>query len=355
LSGLLSPEASKRRRITCYKTILAVASIQPPADFRQYLESLDFTHLIPRMEFFHREETEVLHYCTVALVRWSTFCSVKVRLNTMANYLVQCNADIKRGVAVDLSPVISYLHSVSRLWFPVHGRRRHYASEIIPELLRAIIQTPHENLFQYIRDSSPLGSKPYRWRATQDVISLNAAPFSALDDTLARALEDASYHHSDELEAVKNGFYDTGVWELCSFWRPNEPGPIPYGILNYLANRNSDEALQEFLVQTPIGFHMWSCFLITLSCGPSAPPSWFFAPDTRDPNVVVNAAHWRLASLSADTLSPAQSEHLVEALQIVTNSSPVAFSSITMIKSIFLGSLVAASTNSSAPTPVVPD
>jgi hypothetical protein len=329
-----------------------IASVQPYAE--AYPEALDFTQLISRVERHPWEEADVFHYraSVLALLRWSTFCSVKSRLNTISNYLSQCIVDLQHGVAVDLIPVISYLGSLSRFPFHVDDRLRYYvfnprawadsALEIIPGLLRAIrefnVQTPYGIFFQYIRESSTLGVEPYRWRATRDVISLDAAPFSALNDTLAPALTDAAYHHSDELEAVNNGWFDTRVRELCSFWRPNEPVPIPYGILDYLANRDSDVALQELLFFTPISIHLWSCFSLTLSRGPSGRLfSVHYGPDSPDFALAVKALGV-LASMTAHLSAPYES--ILQELQTATKSCPDTFSVIVMIKSLLVGSLL---------------
>ncbi|KAJ6528511.1 hypothetical protein B0H19DRAFT_536084 [Mycena capillaripes] len=352
-NGLLSPEVSKRRRITFYKALWAITSAQHPAESPDYAEALDFTQLISRMECYSWQSGEILHHhaSSLALVRWSTFCSVQSRLDAIGNYLAQCNVDVQRGLAVDLSSVITYMETLLRFRVPMSDWSRldefnppgNSASEIIPRLLRAIsefnLKTPYRILFEYIQDSSILGSEPYRWHATRNVICLGAAPFSAFHDMLAHALTAVVAHRGSEKHAAKRkDWNDTCVQELCSFWRPNEPVSIPYGILDYLANNNSAEALQALLAQTSIGFDLLFCFPITLSHGPSARP--FPRLPAPDPSVVVNAALWRLASLMPDTLSPARAELILEALQMVTNSWPVVFSSIAMIKSIFLGSLL---------------
>ncbi|KAJ7840143.1 hypothetical protein B0H13DRAFT_151954, partial [Mycena leptocephala] len=62
-SGLLTPEASRRRRITCYKALWAIASVQPPPTSSNHLKPLDFTRMVDycRNQSW-REEIEVLHY-----------------------------------------------------------------------------------------------------------------------------------------------------------------------------------------------------------------------------------------------------------------------------------------------------
>jgi hypothetical protein len=357
-SGLLSPEASKRRRITCYKALWAICGLQPPYGSSHYPEALDFTQLISHMEFHSLQPPEALHYhaSALALMRWRTFCSARSSLNILANYLAQCNVDVQRGVAVDLHGVIMYLKSLPRWTFSTTGRLYEFdavvdpASEIIPELLRAIdqlnVQTPYAIWFQYIRDAAKLDAQPYRWHKTRNAISIDAAPFATFDDILAPLLTEV-VHHRNFIgpAAVSNDWNDTCVRELCAFWRPNKPVPIPYGILDYLIKLDSDEALQEFLVETLIDIHLCSCFPVTLSRGPCG-----LRPSGRhrlDPDFAVNAAIWRLASVTLDKggrvqhdLSPALSEPLLKALQIVTNFEQVAFSSIAMIKSILLGSLL---------------
>ncbi|KAJ7901654.1 hypothetical protein B0H13DRAFT_763213 [Mycena leptocephala] len=151
--GLLTPEATRRRRITCYKALWAIASVQRPTS-SNHLEALDFTRMVDycRNQVW-REEPEVLHYSlsAEAMLRWSTFCSLKTQLATLVNYLVRCRAD---GCTPDLRSVISGMlvqlgiSPLFRTADQLNEHVSHLTAASVPDLIRAIdefcITTPHE-------------------------------------------------------------------------------------------------------------------------------------------------------------------------------------------------------------------
>ncbi|KAF7350482.1 hypothetical protein MVEN_01353800 [Mycena venus] len=364
-SGLLSPDASRRRRITCLKALWAIGSVQPPVS-SDHSESLDFARTLDYCRR-RREGPEILHYSTsaVALMRWSTFCSVKTRFAGVVDSITQWRANAEGGHVLDLTNIITFLESQP---FPFHisATLRDNLSglpvsflDIIPELTHTIdefcIRTPYRILFDYLRESAMLKSRPYQWHIMRPsnmrpsnphgILSVDhSAPLSAFSDLLEGALGQVIFDHYVRRPPMlfvtdEDDWVDLIVQILCSFWRPQKPVPIPLSIILYLNYRNSNTALENFLVSTPISRPLWSCFAITISHGPSTPQ---LAPALHLPDEVKTAL-WCLASMTAakgTTYSPAVYEPILDAFKSISSDfSPVEFSVVAITKSQLVGSL----------------
>jgi hypothetical protein len=356
--GLLTPEGSRRRRITCYKALWAIASMQPPR-FSSYPESLDFTAMAYYCQTRRLIEATLPHYSisVATLMRWSTFCSIKSHLAALLDHLVQCDADIQAGLNPDLHPVTSYLESSSLSLFPVlmNDRLRQYVSNpttdnaslsiIIPEFVEAIktfcIHTPYEILVEYLADSAMQESPPYRWHDTQRTISLDGpVPFSAIKGVLHSALTRVIHRIPERPVTAPEdwNWNDAVVERLCSFWKPAEPVPIPDSIIYFLNHRNSDAALANLLRSPGIGIHLWASFPITLwlAQGPSMPQFPLHVGIDK-----AKTALWCLAWITSKIFihPPAVYEPVLYAVERASNSSPITVSVTAMIKSQLLSSL----------------
>ncbi|KAF7365729.1 hypothetical protein MVEN_00446700 [Mycena venus] len=350
-SGLMSPEASRRRRITCLKALWAIASLQPPKS-SEYPQSLDFTDLFHHCQktFFESEER---HYSisAIALMRWSTFYSVKAHLATLVDYLVQCRARNDR--TPQLGHVVAYLQSLSSYSslfpFPVNRPLYDYLSDpladsssmIIPELIHAIedfcIVTPYRILFDYLSLSPLPRSRPYRWRQTCDTMAIlpdDATPLSAFSDQLEEALGRVAYHrYSEESSPSIDDWNDVLFRRLCSFWRPNEPKPIPHSIIYWLNHRNDSVAIKLLFTLPAFLDHLLSSFPITLSQGPST------ARLTQSPRDMlldeVRKALWCVAwTLSTSTGCPAVIfETIFDVARTLSDTSFIRFSIMAIVKS----------------------
>ncbi|KAJ7669083.1 hypothetical protein B0H17DRAFT_209043 [Mycena rosella] len=188
-SGLLLPEASKRRQITCYKALRAIASLKCP----QHLQPLDFIIIDNYNGSF--QDPDIRHYSTsaTAMKAWNLFCSMASRIAELSSYLAVCETEYKnRGHTPNLQPIRYYLKSVLPTLLDLSlDVDPDYIEGVIsdPPLLTDMRATPHKFLFICLELSAALESPPYRWDETQAMISLdNTAPFSALKDTLERAL-----------------------------------------------------------------------------------------------------------------------------------------------------------------------
>ncbi|KAJ7820891.1 hypothetical protein B0H13DRAFT_2291920 [Mycena leptocephala] len=256
-SGLLTPEASRRRQVTCYKALWAIASVQPPPESSN-LKSLDFTPLLPYLTH-NAHEPEVSHYYTSAkaLLQWSTFCTVKSRLDTLVDDLVKYNVEVQgTHTPPDLTPIISYLESPSILFFSFPQnelfRLRQHVSEttdsalIIPQLIHVIKTFGSWIVF----GETCLGTEDWSWN-------------------------------------------DTLMQSLCRFWKPTEDEPVVIPpVIYFLNNRNSENVLARLLFATGITGHLWSSFPITLVSWTIFGNPTFTSRGTKEGTVVFGLDYW---------------------------------------------------------------
>ncbi|KAJ7032282.1 hypothetical protein C8F04DRAFT_1107830 [Mycena alexandri] len=271
--GITSTEASQRRRRACCKALWAISSLSrldsneyPPVDFSDSRAYHEWRFTAP--------SSDVDRYTVSAgaMMKWSTFCSLRTRLIEQAQYL----ASYQDHPNPDFMPITSLLRQLSLSGFHVEGnpyptRYTSLMTSDIPRLLLSISDfcksAPHTILFEYIRKSAILESPPYQWEVTTNVVSIDRLlPFLAFRHQLEWTIE-SLLHSSHAVWSAPSGFHwnDTAIAELCAFWRPQTPIVIPSGIIIYLNHRKSHAALERFLRRSRIPLYLWSCFPITLS------------------------------------------------------------------------------------------
>ncbi|KAJ7480684.1 hypothetical protein FB451DRAFT_1238208 [Mycena latifolia] len=353
-SGLLTPEASKRRQITCYKALWAIAALQTCSNSSHYLQPLNF-----KLAYSMGNDLDILHYSTSAsaLMDWNTFCGVKSHLSQLLKYLALCEGDLKNGHIPDLERVTSYLRALGsgdlqlgrspKILYHLNilaGDPPPPLAVVIPELVRVIEDyctgTPYRLLFQYLKSLASLNSPPYRWRETQKMITLDPSPsFSALQGDLELALESVIYRHQKRLnESNDNSWIDTIIQTLYFFWKPNqtcEPTALPRAIIYYLNNRSSDYALGRCM--WPYDLKTWPAFPITISKALT-----MVDPSRHEMGIEgVLTSLWRLCSLRGPWIADADTaihEAVLEAV-MDADSTPLTFSIIAMVKTRILNSL----------------
>ncbi|KAJ7480892.1 hypothetical protein FB451DRAFT_154197 [Mycena latifolia] len=234
-NGLLSLEASKRRRMTCFKVLWHIAFVASSSSRRQPLDfsRVDFRHL--------RDGDGIEHYSISALVliKWSTFCSIKSRIAEMTKHLAQCEADVQAGRAPNLALIISYLNFAwncslpfkmdQRIWNPIIGDGPGDISlplllQICGESMKDLgTTTPHRILFDYLQHAATFESPPYQWSTTLIYITLDqSALFSAMKDDLEMTLDIIVRSHLDRLnEATTIHWVDEIIKILYYWWKPD--------------------------------------------------------------------------------------------------------------------------------------
>lgn len=381
-TGLLSPEASRRREISCYRALWAIATLQVSTPVSPSHLPIDFSelerHLNDPNDPVSETDPERLHYSTSAAVslQWSRFSAIRIRLPKLLQYLEQCQVDLHAGCSPDLMPVTSYLTSLMwswsppfpwsvtrRLWEDHHDRnlltsREDYVPypNIIPELVREMTEfsrnTPHYIMFHFYDILGSLESPPYRWNETVALIQLNdPEPSFHMQEELERVLDHVIYSHLDDFENQKADFWiEAIVRKLCNIWRPeqiSDPRAIPSAVIHYLNARDLDDAI--VLLLTVYNINLWSSVPRTLFEWPSVPKGRGHEYTTGTVGVeVVLPSLWRVLSLwplsfavSFAKAPPPFVEICESALTAVTETgpSPVAFSVTSMIKALLIGSL----------------
>ncbi|KAF8214241.1 hypothetical protein K438DRAFT_2009278 [Mycena galopus ATCC 62051] len=351
-SGLLLPEASSRRRITCYKALWAIASIQGRAEPPNYQEALDFSASCSYLRIFSEIAADTLHYSISAMVamQQSTFLAVKSQLAELAQALTDNPSD--------LPPIRSKLawiqtHTTlplptaadSDFWAYISGERKAIrgVSATRRALLRWVddfcIHTPYRMLFQALAQAATLESPPHRWNYTLKLIQLDSSPsYSALRDDLECALWSVTAHELSFIDSKTHHWVDTVVQELYSWWledRTGEGKPVPRSIIHYLNNRKADEAV-TLLLSGGSFISILSAFPITISRGPYSPSPITFSEVVCDE---VLSSLWRVASLvGGHNLSTELCETILDAISTAA-SSPMAVSVMALIKGLVFDSL----------------
>jgi hypothetical protein len=345
-TGLLSEEGNRRRRITCYKALWAIANIQTVPEAPSDLLPLDFSQLADHWDD-HLEEKETSHYSTsaVALMKWSAFCSIKGHILTFAKSL---EADVQRGRTSNLQHVKPYSDAMSLFNFPISMKLWQYLYELSPSNLVDVVadiveavesfcsSIPHKILFNYLVHSATLEAPPYRYTKTQATIPFEfLASSSALEHDLEQALADVvSSISADRRVDDTIEWFDVVIRQLCSFWQPLEPRPIPLALIRYLNQRKSESAIEELLL-FPFQFtdRVLQAFPIMLLDTPSqAGCIEGMLENDRDE---VLAALWRVASL---TIHPTHFQPILDAVANLP-SSPLTSSVIALCKIVIVNNL----------------
>ncbi|KAF7360129.1 hypothetical protein MVEN_00741300 [Mycena venus] len=353
--GLISEEASWRRRITCFKALWAIASVQTLPPPSSQLEPLDFAQVL---DYWNTgsEQRATLHYSisAQALLKWSTFCSLKGRLTTLIKDL---ETVVKGGFPPDFGSVRKYLvvpawrflpFHTDDVWKflddPTHDNNIAHLSARVAGLAQALeiyyARTSHSLFFSYLSSLASLESPPYRWLETQETMLLDhSTPFSIFKDEWEIALESIVYSpHPDGWTVEAKEWSDILIARLCFFWRPEEPTPIPRALIYYINEPKSDRALQGSLISPRSRAQaLWSAFPITLSTRPSR----LSYNETGDENVLeqVLMALWRVASLGPQVSPHSYQTVLETVIKVAPADSPVTLSVVALVKTLLVGSL----------------
>ncbi|KAF7326732.1 hypothetical protein MVEN_02592100 [Mycena venus] len=337
-SGILPPNARKRRRITCYMALWAIGSLSRPIwSSGQSNFGVDFSSFtLVYGGLLEVSDEEIAPYFTSAkaMMLWSTFCALQSRLITLGQQLAACDS---ADVNPDLAKISSSIHETSK-FFAAQGLIRHLSqTALIPDLQGIIDEmlyhVPYKILFQYLASSAQLKAPPYRWTETRDAIHTDpSVHFSVFNQELEYRLRQV-ISQLDRMNASEDiTWLDITVAAFLSFWRPESAVSIPHSIIQFLNHRHSSSALKQVLGHGTSEMYLWSSFPTTLSCGsPSFGANMISRQD-------LLAALWRLASLNTHLRLKDQSlvVRLVSILEVLseaeTSLSHISNSIIALIK-----------------------
>ncbi|KAJ7752544.1 hypothetical protein B0H16DRAFT_1723479 [Mycena metata] len=347
-SGLLPEDARKRREITCYKALWAIASIQTPSSTLLPLDFSQFT------DYFGWQASDrgIDHYrhSVILLMKWSTFCHTKTLLAAVVNKL---SADVSLGRAPNLESFKPFLerHHWQDICFPpfISQRLLQYYNgdtatfgtlDLVADVVQAFKtfskQTPYNLFFIYCVWAVTQETLPYRFSETEEIIFPgNNCP--AAFATYAVGLEYA-------LAAITLPPLDSPKWNepatqcfnivmcrLCAFWCPedSDPRPIPRSLTRYCAARKIHFVVHDCLRSSGIIPRLLRAIPVTLSSA-SGSPSW--GPEDALDDVLVTLWHVTCSGYGYRLFYTAERcQPILDAISTAP-VTPMIFSTITMLE-----------------------
>ncbi|KAJ7056173.1 hypothetical protein C8F01DRAFT_377084 [Mycena amicta] len=332
-TGLLSLEATKRRRITCLKALWSLSSVPPrtsPSNMR-----------LPQAEITSSGwiafEGGVRPYwiSVVAIQQW-------YRLERICRMFSAAGGASPRVRPSSVLLVLK-MSSVRPTFHPSATKYDALAQELqvavntgdpsafqhtFHEIHRV---SSHSIFFDYLLSATSLGKLlPYRWNETLEIIRpSDFEPFLSDIDVSHVELGLRSFITAYYGESLQN---DTFPWievspvilELAVHWRPAEPRPIPPILIWYL---NASEVSKEFealLALRSVQEQFWRCIPITVE------QFWHRLNPYPLPLIDVVAAAWHLVMLGQGP-SAAHYDSVVQTISSLDAPS-VVVSTIALIK-----------------------
>ncbi|KAJ7438769.1 hypothetical protein FB451DRAFT_1107509, partial [Mycena latifolia] len=266
-TGLLTPEASNRRRISCYQAVWAIGSLATPD--KSFDHTL-FHHLITTAPTQKSTDPRVVHHLVsaVAMSRWGSFCAAQDVLQETLLHLTACNSAVATGTT-GLGPSEQKLldclrrlksYSIS-LNYPQELKTLSSRLEILTEQFGNLSTTvPFRIVMDYLTKASELSSPPFRFESTLKCISppksdipLTKRWLMHLEGRVGKiinsSLEDLNLSNED------CHWMDRIIHIMMSYWVPPEAGTstLPPSFLKYLNERTSEVAVKAAMDSLQIG------------------------------------------------------------------------------------------------------
>ncbi|KAJ7646410.1 hypothetical protein DFH06DRAFT_1050443 [Mycena polygramma] len=327
-TGTLSLDATKRRRITCYKALWAIARLSSPWNSTRADVAVDYSSIYNRdwkLDATRTFDSDVDPYIpsALALMQWSTFGSVRQQLIDIRDYLEACLEDASSRGIPDLPQIASTIHAIEAKFTVdaphkiLYRKTTYRSSDVAPDpsthatvQIRKIIShidqllsvQPYRILFEYLAQSTQLLSTPYHWDETRAAMALDASiPLSVVQPALSNWFHPVMSVPLHRLNAAADiseiAWIDTSISILLSVWKPDafwERNKIysHSALLKFLNERRSDKALRTVLANGGrCELFLWSSFPSALAdYDPSSP-----IQNARIKDFMT--AMWRLASL----------------------------------------------------------
>ncbi|KAF7341282.1 hypothetical protein MVEN_01864300 [Mycena venus] len=233
-TGLLSAETRKRRLIASYKALWAIATLfhpkqfptQPPFNFSQW------------KRFFKMEEdSDVLHYSVSAqaLMQWNCANALETRSLELLDYLAKCRIDLEQGHELDKRPIILILKEVLLGDYYIQRvNESNLTVELISQIEAWINELRCNTRFYFLARAARLGSEPYQWRESHDLVSLPSFKISKHEQPLGYTLDDIVEEQIQKLNTKNCVWIDTIIRDLYCSYTPDGPTVIPAGMIQYL-------------------------------------------------------------------------------------------------------------------------
>ncbi|KAJ7713013.1 hypothetical protein B0H16DRAFT_551202 [Mycena metata] len=357
-SGLLSEEACKRREITCYKALWAIASTQTPLTPSSTLLPLDFSQIMSRSAGnaflssapfgdWRAADPGIDHYrhSALPLMRWSVFCHVETLL---AQVVRRLSAEVSLGLAPNLESLKLFFKRPfwdQDVYFPsflleqlLNGDpTTHSTLDLVTDFVRAFEtfskQTPYNIFFDYCVWAAAQETLPYRFFETKKIILPNnnhPAAFATYAEGLESALSTIAFPPSDSPKWTNptTQCFDVIIQQLCACWRPedSDPRPIPRALIRYLAARKIHSIVHDCLHFSGIIPRLLRAMPTTLSQLSDS----LILEDALD-DVMVTLWHVALSLFGHGLLTAERSQPILDAISPAP-VTPVMFSAITLLK-----------------------
>ncbi|KAJ6549290.1 hypothetical protein DFH09DRAFT_620184, partial [Mycena vulgaris] len=269
-TGLLTSEASTRRKISCYQATWAVGSLTTRD---KSCDHALFNHIITNAPTRTAvTDSRVLHHSVsvVAMSRWGSFCAAQDLLQETLTHLTACNAAITTATlgqpntgtsGHNLLDCLRRLKSYSiSLHFPEDLNMLSSHLETLTEEFGNLSTTiPFRILMDYLTEAAFLASPPFRFQSTLKCISppksdvpLTKRWLGHLEGRVGKiidgSLADLNLTNQD------CHWIDGIIHSMMSYWVPPETGTrIPQSFLKYLNGRSSEVAVKAAMNSLQIG------------------------------------------------------------------------------------------------------
>ncbi|KAJ7645208.1 hypothetical protein DFH06DRAFT_1212676 [Mycena polygramma] len=298
-SGLLSHEASTRRRISCYKALWTLSSL---AICTASVPSLPF---VPGSLSLEELDPELRHYAVSVnvLIKWMKLKAAEPLLDDLSKFLVSCKADTIAARSSDIRPIQSLLDKLREYSICFHTPTRMETTESLAWVLawvqslmaevEVVSLTTLMACLMLAADQSP-NLIPYRFALTQKLIGLpKRSPRhrgfllqlqSHLDHLVSELMVDVLANEQEH-------WLDRVFEIMLSYWDPevtDSPAEaLPWGVIHYLNHRSSTMRVLRYF---PTG--AWKSVAETIYHPPRPPFSFV----KRYPDVLTESLTlvWRL-------------------------------------------------------------
>ncbi|KAJ7612857.1 hypothetical protein DFH06DRAFT_1147127 [Mycena polygramma] len=253
-TGVLFPEARKRRQVICYKAVWAITALIPGSQ-----SSLIFVRSLPDShDYIADHEVSQVAVSTRALVEWTSFRADTVLLQEHLRSLQSTDCvEVDEKKLTGVSNCIKELLS-KRAYTPEMELDHNLTVDELIEIIQCLlIESPYRILFNYILSVSTeshrrADSLPYSFHRTSKLIlpSPRSVPVhiqEELNQTLDRFVSTVLEEH-DTSDVVH---LDTLISELMTCWSPSCATTIPISLVRYITNRASGDALAMLMFSIP--------------------------------------------------------------------------------------------------------
>ncbi|KAF7344158.1 hypothetical protein MVEN_01706000 [Mycena venus] len=266
-TGLLTAQASSRRKISCYQATWAIGSLTTPSHF---FDITLFNHIANASH--GNSDDRVVHYSlsAVAMSRWASFCAAQNLLKETQVQLNACNSGIRDSqgqstIRLSQQKLLYCLQSLKLYSIILHHpdsleELSLRLNRITEEFGDPYTTVPFRILIDYLSEASQFASPPFRFEETQKCISppksdipLTRRWLADLEGRLERIIYDHMYKMNTNKDSIH--WLDGIVSTMMSYWVPPEAGTptLPQSFLHYLNHRTSEAAVKVAMDSLQIG------------------------------------------------------------------------------------------------------